>query len=409
VSLRLLDLNRFKEINDTFGHHHGDALLQQIGPRLRGLLRRSDTVARVGKSSAASVGRLGGDEFAVILPTADATAARLTAERIMSDLARPFLIAGEPVDLGASIGIAVYPEHGDTPQLLLQHADVAMYAAKHGDSGFTVYEAANDPYTAARLTRIRDLHQAVEQGGLMLHYQPKADLTTGEVVGVEALVRWNHPIDGFIPPPEIIELAEHTGLIRPLTTWVLQTAAHQCRVWRDAQLPLTVAVNVSPRSLQDQAFVETVQRALRGCGLPTSALTLEVTEGAVMTDPERVSEVIQQLSQLGIAVSIDDFGTGYSSLGYLKRLAATELKIDRSFVMDLDRDDENRFIVRAAVALAHDLGLTTVAEGIESRRVWDMLTELGCDRAQGYFLGRPMPADSFTEWLSERYRTEQPA
>lgn len=402
VSLLLLDVDRFKEINDTFGHHHGDLLLQQIGQRLRRLLRRSDTVARVRLDKGASVARLGGDEFAVVLPDADVVAAEQIARRITSELSRTFSIAGEQLDLEAAIGVSVYPQHGDTAELLLQHADVAMYAAKRDQSGMAVYEAAHDPYTAGRLARIRDLHHAVEHDELELYYQPKADLVTGTIVGAEALVRWRHSVDGFIPPPEIIELAEHTGLIRPLTDWVLVTATRQCRVWRDAGLALTVAVNASPRSLHSLQFVETVRLALRHAQLPPSALIIEVTEGAVMEDPERVAEVINRLSALGVAVSIDDFGTGYSSLGYLKRLAPSELKIDRSFVTDLDRDDESRFIVRAAVGLAHDLGLVTVAEGIENQRVWDLLASLGCDRAQGYHLGRPMPATDFADWLTGR-------
>jgi EAL domain-containing protein (putative c-di-GMP-specific phosphodiesterase class I) len=324
------------------------------------------------------------------------------AERILAELACPFVVAGEHLDLGASIGIAVYPYHGQTPLLLLQHADVAMYAAKQGMQGVAVYEAAHDPYTAARLTRIGDLHRAVDQGGLELYYQPKADLGTGRVVGAEALIRWQHPQDGFIPPPEIIDLAEHTGLIRPLTAWVLNTAVQQCRAWREAGLDLTVAVNVSVRSLDDQQFADTVQAALRQAGLPTAALTLEVTESTVMVDPERAADVLAQLDALGVAISIDDFGTGYSSLSYLSRLPAQELKIDKSFVMDLDRQDENRFIVRAALSLARDLGLWTVAEGIETHQVWEMLAELGCDRAQGYYLARPLPPADFMDWLTAR-------
>jgi diguanylate cyclase (GGDEF)-like protein/PAS domain S-box-containing protein len=402
VSLLLLDLNHFKEINDTFGHHHGDLLLQQIGKRLRGLLRRSDTVARIQLDKGASVARLGGDEFAVVLPEANVAAAEQIARRITSELARPFTIAGEPLDLEAAIGIAVYPQHGSTSELLLQHADVAMYAAKRDQSGMAAYEAALDPYAAGRLARIRDLHYAVEHDGLDLYYQPKVDLATGRIVGAEALVRWNHAEDGFIPPPHIIELAEHTGLIRPLTDWVLVSATRQCRTWRDAGLALTVSVNASPRSLQSLQFVDTVRLALECEHLPPSALVIEVTEGAVMEDPERVAEVLNRLSALGVAISIDDFGTGYSSLSYLKRLAPDELKIDRSFVTDLDTDDESRFIVRAAVGLAHDLGLVTVAEGIESQRVLDLLASLGCDRAQGYHLGRPMPAKDFADWLTER-------
>lgn len=404
LSLLLLDLDRFKEINDTFGHHTGDVLLGELGQRLQRLVRASDTVARPGRELGIdmAIARLGGDEFAVLLPEADGLGAARVADRIARRIGASLIVEHQTLDIEASIGIAVYPDHGDTPELLLQHADVAMYAAKHDHCGYVVYDPARDPYTPGRLTLITDLRRAIGSDQIFLHYQPKVDICSGTVTGAEALIRWRHPVQGFVPPVRIIDLAEHTGLIKQLTLWVLETAARQCREWREAGRDLSIAVNLSARSLHDHQLVPSVRSVLDTAGLPPAALTLEITETAVMIDPERASTTIGQLAAMGIKVSIDDFGTGYSSLSYLKELSADEVKIDRSFVLEMEGAAGDQRIVRAAITLAHDFGLTAVAEGIETAETWDSLRELGCDVGQGYYLARPMDAAAFDDWLANQ-------
>jgi diguanylate cyclase (GGDEF)-like protein/PAS domain S-box-containing protein len=404
VALLLIDLDRFKEINDTFGHHFGDALLRELGPRFEDVLRKSDTVVRLanGKSTEVAVARLGGDEFAVLLPTTPQAGAILAAGRILKVFERPFSIEGQNLDVGASIGIALYPEHGSDAEILLKHADVAMYDAKRARCGHSVYDSEKDPYTRSRIRLIGDLRRAIDDDSLELYYQPKADLVSGRIVGVEALVRWWHPVEGFIPPMQIVELAEHTGLIKPLSFWVLGTAIRQCRRWRDAGLDLPVAVNLSARSLHDQQLVEMIAGLLRDANLSPSFLGIEITESAVMVDPERSLEIISRLHDTGISISIDDFGTGYSSLAYLKHLPVTHVKIDRSFVLNMLEDQNDNRIVRATISLAHDLGLTTIAEGIETEAVWERLCDLECDFAQGYYVSPPLPVSDVEHWLQQR-------
>ncbi|HEX8919585.1 MAG TPA: EAL domain-containing protein [Chloroflexota bacterium] len=401
VALLLLDLDRFKEINDTFGHQVGDRLLQELGARLQLLVRLSDTVARPGGETEidVAVARLGGDEFAILLSEADAFGAARVAERLIADLSRPYVVDDQALDIGASIGIALYPEHGHSAELLLQHADVAMYEAKRAHAGFSLYDASHDPYTRGRIALIADLRRAIERNELLLYVQPKTDIQSGRVIGAEALVRWQHPTEGFIPPMQIVELAEHTGLMKPLTLWVLATALEHCRDWRAAGLDIPVAVNLSARSLHDHQLVQVVGESLLASELPPSSLLLEITETAVMIDPERASTIIGQLDAIGVKISIDDFGTGYSSLSYLKELPAAELKIDKSFVLELDLTTEDEPIVRAAITLAHDFGMRAVAEGIESEATWERLRHLGCDAGQGYYIARPMPAAAFMEWV----------
>jgi diguanylate cyclase (GGDEF)-like protein/PAS domain S-box-containing protein len=410
VGLLLLDLDRFKEINDTFGHHLGDALLHELGPRLNDLLRKADTVSRLVRTDDGdvAVARLGGDEFAVLLPHTSQLGATVAAERILKSFGQPFSIQGQSLEVGSSIGIALYPEHGPDAETLLQHADVAMYEAKCGRSGYSVYESGKDPYTHGRLRLIGELRRAIEGDELELYYQPKADLITSRIIGVEALVRWHHPVEGFIPPIQIIELAEHSGLMKPLSTWVLGKAIRQCRVWQDAGLDLPVAVNLSARSLHDQQLVEVIARLLRTSNVCPTKLGLEITESAVMVDPERALGIISRLHNMGIIISIDDFGTGYSSLAYLKHLPVTEVKIDKSFVFHLLEDENDYRIVRGTISLAHDLGLSTVAEGIETGEAWKRLCELGCDFAQGYYLSQPLPVDEITRWLQERQEPAAP-
>jgi diguanylate cyclase (GGDEF)-like protein/PAS domain S-box-containing protein len=390
LTLLLVDLDRFKEINDTFGHHYGDLLLQQIGPRLRGVLRDSDTVAR-----------LGGDEFGILLPTTDTESAITVAQHLLRKLEAPFELDGQPVEIGASIGVASYPAHGSDTATLLRQADVAMYVAKRGEGGVVVYTAEHDHYSAERLALGGELRRAIDSSELLLYFQPKLDLRNGTLVGVEALVRWQHPLRGFLPPSEFIPLAEQTGLIHPLTRWVLEAALRQQQAWRAMGLEIPVAVNLSRRTLQDAQLPEMVAQLLGRYAVPPSALVLEITESSLMADPLRAAENLSQLHALDVHLSIDDFGTGYSSLDSLKNLSVDELKIDRSFVQAMATDAGARSIVRAIIDLADALELRVVAEGVEDRATWDVLAGLGCDVAQGYFLCRPIAATELEAWIAD--------
>jgi diguanylate cyclase (GGDEF)-like protein len=388
VALLLMDLDRFKEINDTFGHHHGDQLLRQVGARLCAALRATDTVAR-----------LGGDEFAVLLPATDVQRASAVAGALVRALEEPFILEGYSVSVGASIGIAVAPEHGQDATTLLRRADVAMYAAKRATSGYAVYLAAQDQYSPERLGLVGELRRAIEQDQLLLYYQPKVDFKTGRLDSVEALVRWQHPVRGLVPPDQFIPLAEHTGLITPLSHWVLTAALRQCRAWRDAGLGIRVAVNLSARLLQDERLVDSIVDLLRAWDVTPDLLQVEVTESAVMADPARALQILTRLHEMGIRIAIDDFGTGYSSLAYLKKLPADEIKIDKSFVRDMPGNADDVTIARSVIDLDHNLGLSVVAEGVEDRAVWDQLAGMGCDLAQGYYLSRPIPAAALTSWV----------
>jgi diguanylate cyclase (GGDEF)-like protein/PAS domain S-box-containing protein len=390
LTLLLVDLDRFKEINDTFGHHYGDMLLEQIGPRLRGVVRAADTVAR-----------LGGDEFGILLPSSDAEQAVAVAKKLLQKLEAPFELDGQTVEIGASIGIASYPSHGSDTPTLLRRADVAMYVAKRGDHGIVVYSAEHDHYSAERLALGGELRRAIENDELLLHFQPKVDLRDGTLVGVEALVRWQHPVRGFLPPSEFITLAEQTGLINPLTRWVLQAALRQHQAWRELGLDIPVAVNLSRRTLHDPELPEMVARLLARWGAAPEGLVLEITESSLMADPQRAGENLKQLRALGVRMSIDDFGTGYSSLASLKNLSVDELKIDQSFVQAMATDASARAIVRAIIDLADALNLRVVAEGVEDRATLDVLASLGCQVAQGYFLSRPIAAADLQAWAAD--------
>jgi len=390
VAVMIIDLDRFKEVNDTLGHHIGDILLQQVAARLQSTLREGDTIAR-----------LGGDEFAVLLPmVSGAVAAAGVAEKLVKALEEPFTIRTWTFDIDASIGIAVSPEHGDTVDSLMQRADVAMYLAKESRTGFELYSADRDRHSPRRLALLSDLRRALDEGQLEVHYQPKADMKTGGVRGVEALLRWAHPEHGAVPPDEFIPLAEHTGLIRPLTLFVLDRALAQCREWSDAGVGVGVAVNLSVRNLYDPSFADEVAGMLADHGVPASRLELEITESVIMADPMRAMDVLTRLSEFGIGLSLDDFGVGYSSLAYLKRLPVNEIKIDKSFVMNIARDESDAMIVRSTIGLARSLGMRVVAEGVECSETWDQLAALGCDVAQGHYLCTPMPAAEITEWLA---------
>jgi diguanylate cyclase (GGDEF)-like protein len=389
VSLFLLDLDRFKEVNDTLGHQTGDHLLEHVAGRIRGALRPEDVVAR-----------LGGDEFAVLLPAVpDAAAATEVALRIQAALAEPFRFEGVLLELEASVGIALYPDHGADVQQLQRSADVAMYLAKEERSGVEVYAADKDRNSTTRLGLLGSLRQGIDGGQLELHYQPKVALATGAVVGVEALVRWRHPHRGLIFPDEFVPLAEHSGLMHRLTAYVVDSALEQAARWWSVGLEIPVAVNVSARDLHASALAETIAAGLARHQLPASALRLELTERVLMSDPNRVGDTLASMERLGVRLSLDDFGTGYSSLVLLQRLPVSEIKVDRSFVKRLTTTPDDAKIVRSIVDLAHALGIEAVAEGVETEQVWDLLEDLGCDSAQGWYVSRPLPAERATEWL----------
>jgi diguanylate cyclase (GGDEF)-like protein/PAS domain S-box-containing protein len=390
LALLLFDLDHFKEINDAFGHHRGDALLRKVSERILGVVRPGDTVAR-----------LGGDEFAVLLPGADEQTATGVARAIRAALDVPLTVDGQLLRVAASVGIALAPAHGSDGATLLRRADMAMYAAKRGRLGHALYERAQDQHSQENLTRIAELREAIELGTLVLYYQPQVDLANGRVCGVEALVRRPHPVHGLIPPDQFIPLAEQTGLIAPLTDWVLAEAIRQCKEWQREGLRLGVSVNLSMWNLHDPALPERIARLLSDHGLSPALVRLELTESALMADTERTMDVLARLSALGLGLAVDDFGAGYSSLTYLKKLPVDDLKIDKSFVREMATDPTDAAIVAATVAMGHALGLRVVAEGIEDRATWDLLIGMGCDVAQGYHIARPLAADALVRWLRE--------
>ena len=388
VALLTMDLDRFKEINDTFGHHHGDILLQQLGGRLRALVSENATVAR-----------LGGDEFALLFPTTDETHVQRTVAAIVTLLEEPFIIEDLPLQVQTSIGVALYPTHGADALTLLRRADVAMYTAKQAHLNCVVYDPAHDTYSPRRLALMGALRKAIANNELKLYYQPKVEIETGEVHSVEALVRWQHPEFGFVPPDQFIPLAEQTGLIIPLTLWVLETAARQCSEWLHGGLELSVAVNLSMWDLHELTLPDTIGALLKRYALSAHLLRVELTESVVMTDVERTLDILTRLAELGIQISVDDFGTGYSSLAYLKRMPITELKIDRSFVMHMANTEVDATIVQSTITMAHGLGLKVVAEGVEDEKTWHLLSNFKCDVAQGYYMSRPVSAQDLETWV----------
>ena len=388
VSVLLMDLDRFKFINDTLGHHAGDLVLQVVAKRLRESLRESDTVAR-----------LGGDEFAILLTGGDPGRAPAVGRMVQAILEEPIDLDGQLVDVGTSIGIAQCPVHGEDPSLLLRRADIAMYVAKRDKSGVAMYESHFDQHRAENLSLLSDLRRAIAENQLSLHYQPKLDLRRGQIVGVEALVRWLHPERGMIPPSEFILFAEQTGMIRHVTRWVLEEATRQCGTWLAGGLSLNISLNISSRDLLDRDLPQLFVAATRRHAVPPDLVTVEVTESALVEDPQRVQETIRGLKELGFRLSIDDYGTGYSSLAYIQRLHCDELKIDRAFVTHASGDGKDAAIVHSTIQLGHSLGLTVVAEGVEDTQVMEVLRGLGCDLAQGYAISRPLPAEKLAEWI----------
>jgi len=388
----MLDLDRFKEVNDSLGHTAGDDLLRQVGERLRRALRASDTAAR-----------LGGDEFGLLLPDLLENEGVLPAiDRIRGAFEQPISVQELPLAIEVSIGIALFPDHGDSAELLIQRADMAMYDAKRESAPFCFYDEHAAICDPTRLTLVSELRRAMEERELVLYYQPKAVLADGEVRSVEALLRWRHPTRGLIFPDSFIPLAQETGLIRPLTLYVVDEALRQCRCWRDEGLGLSVSVNLSMRNLLDLEFPSQVAALLARWEVESELLELEMTESAMLANPTRTTGVLGELSALGIKLSIDDFGTGYSSLAYLHRLPIDEIKIDRSFVTDMGDDTDDLAIVQCTIDLGRNLGLDVVAEGVETREVWEKLRQLGCKSAQGYFLSQPVPPSQLSEWLRQR-------
>lgn len=392
LAVMIMDLDQFKEINDTLGHHFGDQILQAIGPRLATVLREGDLMAR-----------LGGDEFGVVLPSLpdDETAVRI-AERLLEELEHPLAVEGLALDVSASVGIAIYPAHSRDVEALLRRADVAMYAAKETGNGYEVYDPEMDRHSPARLALVSQIRPALDGAEFLLHYQPKLRLSDSAVVGVEALVRWEHPERGLVAPNEFIPLVERTVLLRPLTMYVLEEALRQWHIWDRMGIAVPMAVNLSPRSLLDAQLPEQVAGLLDRWNVPPEQLTLELTESFLMSDSGRSTDVLSLLSEVGVQLSIDDFGTGYSSLSYLKRLPIHEIKVDRSFVTSMQDDPGNLMIVRATVDLGRNLGLRVVAEGVEDAGTWEQLVSMGCHVAQGFFLTKPLPPIEMTDWLAIR-------
>ncbi|HET7338463.1 MAG TPA: PAS domain S-box protein [Candidatus Dormibacteraeota bacterium] len=385
----LLDLDRFKDINDALGHDRGDSLLQEVTARLRGCLRATDTIAR-----------LGGDEFAVLTTDAKHPEDVVgTARKVLASLEGPFAIADQMVETGASIGIAMYPIHGDDPGTLLRRADVAMYVAKRSGGGYAMYQPEQEAQTMRRSGLAGELRRSIPQGELVLHYQPQVTLATGAINCVEALVRWNHPREGLMPPDRFIPMAEETGIIHPLTAWVIDSALEQLCRWLDEGLDISISLNVSPRNIEDHSLEEMVARALGNFKVDPSRLTLEITEGVAMA--AAAAKALHRLHEIGVRLALDDFGTGYSSLLYLMRLPVNEIKIDRSFVSALATDPDSGAIVRSAVGLGHNLGLRVVAEGLQDRMAEAVLVEAHCDAAQGFLVGRPAEGNEMTAQLHQ--------
>ena len=391
----MMDLDRFKYVNDTLGHPIGDLLLCEVAQRLR------DTLA----DQPGLVARLGGDEFAVLLVDEDAAGAERVAVGILKALEQPISIEGQPVDVGASIGIVTFPDNGIDMNVLLRRADIAMYVAKRSNAGVARYEERHDNSSAERLSMMSELRRAVEQDQLLLVYQPKVDLSTQTVKYVEALVRWDHPARGYVSPDQFIPFAEQTGYIKAISHWVADRAIRQCAIWRERGIELAISVNVSARELIQSTLPDTFAALLHKHGVPAEMLWIEITESAIMDDPNHAIETLDRLHALGIRLAIDDFGTGYSSLTYLKRMPVDELKIDKSFVMGMTENRDDEMIVRSTIDLAHNMGLKVVAEGVETEATLQRLADLHCDLAQGFHLSRPLPPDRLEVWLS-RWRTE---
>ena len=395
IAVLTMDLNGFKQVNATLGHYVGDKLLQEVATRIRDVARDSDTVAR-----------LGGDEFAQVMPTGATVAGAIrAAEKAIDALRTAIDVDGHHLATGISIGIAVFPLHGEDSSTLMRHADTAMYAAKRNATGYAVHsgdaEEIDEGAHVRKLSLSGDLRHAIEQQQLSLNYQPKVSFESSTIAGAEALLRWNHPVHGFVSPEIFIPMAEQTGIIEQLTTWVLDAALKQHSSWAEQGMFVPIAVNLSPITLHEQDFANQVQRLLRKWDVPSKGLTLEITESAIMSDVARATETVNQLHDMGLKISIDDFGTGYTSLSYIRRLPVSEIKVDKSFVLNMRDVNDDAVIVRSIVELGHNLGLAVVAEGIEDQETWDLLSDLSCNQAQGYFISKPVLAEEFYDWVQD--------
>lgn len=392
MALLLIDLDRFKEINDTLGHVAGDKVLKQLAKRLEVQLAEVNGL----------VARLGGDEFAVFLPKIrNSSQAVVIAHKLLDAISESFVVEGLTTEISASIGVSVCPDQAVDNSGLMRFADVAMYRAKTCLQGVAVYDAGFDPHSPKRLELIGALGRAIREDQLVLFFQPKVCLRENKLIGFEALLRWDHPELGFIPPSEFIPIAEHSNLINPLTIWVMDRCFAQCREWLDRGVDVTIAINLSARNLLDDRMVVELRRLLFQYKVPSSNIELEITESTIMADPARAESALDRINKLGVKLSVDDFGTGYSSLSYLKRLPVKSLKIDSSFVCSMLNCEHDQIIVNSIVHLAHNLGLSVVAEGVESYEIFQKLAAIGCDCAQGYYLGHPMDAGKALAWIDE--------
>ncbi len=388
LALMIVDLANFRAINDTLGHSNGDLVIIHVAERLKSVMLEQDLLARIG-----------GDEFAVLLPRqGDRRHVRIATRTIQEALRPAFLIEGIPLDVRPVIGVALFPEHGEDANTLLRCADVALFAAKKSHQSHLIYSPDKDTYHPHQLSLMAELRQALSRDELALYYQPQVSFKTGLVTGVEALVRWQHPRHGLLLPDQFISAAEKTGLINALTAWVVDAAARQDKIWHEQGMPISIAVNLSMRNLQDPVLISSVPDVVHATRIEPRTLMFEVTESVIMEDPLFVKAALQGLRGLGVRFAIDDFGVGYSSLTYLKQLPVDQLKIDKSFIVRF-REPGNAAIVRAIVDLGHDLELEVAAEGVEDEPTWHALKDLGCDAAQGYYFARPLPVTKFEEWL----------
>lgn len=388
-AVMMMDLDRFKEVNDILGHHVGDLLLQEVAKRLQKIITRvSDTVAR-----------LGGDEFAILLIATDEKGAQLVANKILKTFDESFLFEGQEIIVNTSIGLTYHPAHGDDESALMRNADLAMYAAKRNNSGYVVYDASLAWQTEEHLSLMAELRSAIVNNELTIYYQPKLDLATGKISSAEALIRWIHPERGLVQPDNFIPFAEHTGFIVIITQWVIENVVRQQQEWRKIGIMLNVSINISARDLLVPKLSEFFTKMLKTYGIPPQCLMLEITESSIMANPQIALNIMNELKDMGLSLTIDDFGTGYSSLAYLKKLPVSELKIDRSFVMHLEKDNDDAIIVRSTIDLAHNMGLTVVAEGVENQAACDILKEMGCDQLQGYFISRPVLAHNLLVFI----------
>jgi len=406
-TLFMMDLDKFKLVNDTLGHHVGDLLLQQVSDRLRNIIRKGDYITLITEQDSALydidiIARLGGDEFAAIFPQLNnVKEAAEIARKIITTMKEPFVLEGNSPVIGISIGIVLCPIHGRDPDLLMQHADVAMYEAKNKQTGFSFYDAELDQYRIDMLTLEDELHLAIKNEELKLVYQPKIELLTNRVVGVEVLVRWNHPEHGEVSPHKFIPIAEQSGLINNITRWVISAAFSQKKAWDAQNLKITMAINLSARNLVCSSLLEHVKNELEHWNIEPNSIFFEITETSVMSDPERSLVALQNLKSMGVRLSVDDFGTGYSSLIYLKKLPVDEIKIDRSFVMEMQTNENDAIIVQSTIDLAHNMGLSVTAEGVESRITLQQLKEKKSDYAQGFFICKPASSEDFEKWLAD--------